>query len=159
MDAAYNDALAFVLRWEGGFVDDPADRGGRTMKGVTQNVYNAWRASQGKPPGDVKNIADDELAAIYQNKLLAQGALQRAAVEYRPRAVRHRGQYGAGPRGEDPSSRRSASPRTARSGTRRSRPATRAALPMRSRAIARSVKTSTSASRRRRGRTGFWPGG
>jgi lysozyme family protein len=67
MDTAYNDALAFVLRWEGGFVDDPADHGGRTMKGVTQNVYNAWRASQGKPPGDVKNIADDEVAAIYQN--------------------------------------------------------------------------------------------
>ena len=37
------------------------------MKGVTQNVYNAWRASQGKPPADVKNIANDELAAIYQN--------------------------------------------------------------------------------------------
>jgi lysozyme family protein len=67
MDAAYNDALAFVLRWEGGFVDDPQDHGGRTMKGVTQNVYNAWRASQGKPPADVKNIANDELAAIYQN--------------------------------------------------------------------------------------------
>ena len=67
MDAAYNDALAFVLRWEGGFVDDPADHGGRTMKGLTQNVYDAWRASQGKPPGDVKNIANDELGAIYQN--------------------------------------------------------------------------------------------
>ena len=57
MDAAYNDALAFVLRWEGGFVDDPHDHGGRTMKGVTQNVYNAWRASQGQPAADVKGIS------------------------------------------------------------------------------------------------------
>ena len=47
MDTAYNDALAFVLRWEGGFVDDPHDHGGRTMKGVTQNVYNAWLAEPG----------------------------------------------------------------------------------------------------------------
>ena len=67
MDAAYNDALAFVFRWEGGFVDDPRDHGGRTMKGATQNVFKGWRASQGKPPADVKNIANDELAAIYQN--------------------------------------------------------------------------------------------
>lgn len=67
MDAAYNDALAFVLRWEGGFVDDPHDRGGRTMKGVTQNVYNAWRASQGKPVADVKGVSDAEVGAIYQN--------------------------------------------------------------------------------------------
>ncbi len=67
MDAAYNDALAFVLRWEGGFVDDPHDRGGRTMKGVTQNVYNLWRASHGQPTADVKGISSDEVAAIYSN--------------------------------------------------------------------------------------------
>ena len=27
--------LPFVLRWEGGYVNDPADRGGATNKGVT----------------------------------------------------------------------------------------------------------------------------
>jgi lysozyme family protein len=67
MDAAYNDALAFVLRWEGGFTDDPNDHGGRTMKGVTQNEYNAWRSSQGLPAADVKNISNAEVSTIYQN--------------------------------------------------------------------------------------------
>ncbi|TCA83699.1 hypothetical protein E0H65_35635 [Rhizobium leguminosarum bv. viciae] len=67
MDTAYNDALTFVLRWEGGFVDDPHDHGGRTMKGVTQSVYDAWRASQRKPAADVKGISNDEIAAIYSN--------------------------------------------------------------------------------------------
>jgi lysozyme family protein len=68
MDADYNDALAFVLRWEGGFVDDPNDHGGRTMKGVTQKVYDAWRVSQGKAAGaDVKGISDAEVNAIYMN--------------------------------------------------------------------------------------------
>ncbi len=67
MDDAYNDALAFVLRWEGGFVNDPNDHGGRTMKGVTQMVYDAWRASQGKPAADVAKILDAEVAAIYSD--------------------------------------------------------------------------------------------
>ncbi len=44
-----------------------ATQGGRTMKGVTQRVYDAWRASQGKPAADVKNIADAEVSAIYAN--------------------------------------------------------------------------------------------
>jgi lysozyme family protein len=67
MDNAYDDALAFVLRWEGGFVNNPHDHGGRTMKGVTQRVYNAWRASEGRPAADVKGISHTEVAAIYSN--------------------------------------------------------------------------------------------
>jgi hypothetical protein len=39
MDSDYDNALAFVLRWEGGFANNPYDSGGRTMKGVTQRVY------------------------------------------------------------------------------------------------------------------------
>jgi lysozyme family protein len=46
-------------------VDDPDDRGGRTNKGVTQNVYHAWRADQGLPQQDVQQINDQEVAAIY----------------------------------------------------------------------------------------------
>jgi lysozyme family protein len=65
MDDAYNNALAFVLRWEGGFVNDPNDHGGRTMKGVTQRVYDASRASQGQPAADVAKISDAEVSAIY----------------------------------------------------------------------------------------------
>jgi lysozyme family protein len=58
-------ALRFVLRWEGGFVDHPDDPGGRTNKGVTQKVYDGWRARQGLPRQDVKEIADAEVHAIY----------------------------------------------------------------------------------------------
>jgi lysozyme family protein len=71
MDSSYDNplafALAFVLRWEGGFANDSYDSGGRTMKGVTQRVYDAWRASQGKPRGDVGKITDAEVAAIYSD--------------------------------------------------------------------------------------------
>ena len=67
MDANYANALAFVLRWEGGFANVAGDRGGRTMKGVTQAVYDAWRASTGKPAADVAQISDAEVAAIYSS--------------------------------------------------------------------------------------------
>ena len=30
---AFEASLPFILRWEGGFVDNPADPGGRTNKG------------------------------------------------------------------------------------------------------------------------------
>lgn len=60
--------MRFILKWEGGFVDDPADRGGRTNKGVTQKVYDAWRADAGKPAQDVKLITDAEVNAIYEQR-------------------------------------------------------------------------------------------
>ena len=62
---ALEPALRFVLGWEGGFVDHPNDPGGRTNKGVTQKVYDGWRARQGLPAQDVKGIADAEVHAIY----------------------------------------------------------------------------------------------
>lgn len=64
--SSFTPALRFVLRWEGGFVDDPDDRGGRTNKGVTQAVYDKWRAAHGHPQKDVLHISDDEVAAIYE---------------------------------------------------------------------------------------------
>jgi lysozyme family protein len=62
---ALESALKFVLRWEGGFVDHPNDPGGRTNKGVTQKVYDGWRARQGMPRRDVKQIEDAEVHSIY----------------------------------------------------------------------------------------------
>lgn len=66
MTSGFDQALHFVLRWEGGLSDDPDDRGGRTMKGITQRVYNGWRAAQGLPVIDVAGISDQELSAIYR---------------------------------------------------------------------------------------------
>ena len=62
---AFTRGMEFVLKWEGGFVDDPDDRGGRTNKGVTQNTYNRWRAKKGLLAEDVLNITDQEVHAIY----------------------------------------------------------------------------------------------
>jgi len=68
--AAFEASLPFVLRWEGGFVDHPNDPGGRTNKGVTQRVYDAWRKRQGLPVRDVKRLDDTELHRIYESGYL-----------------------------------------------------------------------------------------
>lgn len=58
--ADFSKALSKVLRWEGGFVDDKDDPGGRTNKGITQTTYNAYYI------GDVKDITDVQVATIYK---------------------------------------------------------------------------------------------
>ena len=63
---SYTTALDFVLAREGGKVDDPADRGGRTAYGITQRVYDHWRAGLNLDGADVWEITQEEVAAIYR---------------------------------------------------------------------------------------------
>ena len=61
-------ARAFVARWEGGFVNNPADPGGATNMGITISTLKAWRASKGMPAPtveDVRNLTTAEADAIY----------------------------------------------------------------------------------------------
>lgn len=61
-------ALDFTLRWEGGYVNDPADPGGATNKGVTQSTYDAWRAGKKLPKQPVRQITHSEVGAIYESR-------------------------------------------------------------------------------------------
>lgn len=40
---AFRTALEFALRWEGGYINHPADKGGETNFGVTSAVYKHYR--------------------------------------------------------------------------------------------------------------------
>lgn len=62
----FDTCLKFVLEREGGYVDDPTDRGGETNQGVTQRVYNQYRGKIGLSLRSVKNITSDEVYAIYK---------------------------------------------------------------------------------------------
>lgn len=62
----FREALAPVLMHEGGEVDNPKDPGGRTNKGITQRVYNGWRAKMHLPNRDVFLISDNEVESIYR---------------------------------------------------------------------------------------------
>ncbi len=61
----FAQALQHILKLEGGYVDDPRDPGGATNYGITQRTYDAWRASQGLLPRDVRQIEEREVAEIY----------------------------------------------------------------------------------------------
>jgi lysozyme family protein len=64
-EQAQSKAFAFASRWEGGYVNDPNDRGGATNLGVTQSVYNQYRQEQGQPVQTVRNITKEEAKNIY----------------------------------------------------------------------------------------------
>ncbi len=59
----------FILKWEGGFVDDPSDLGGATNKGVTIGTYKEYRRRAGLPEPaveDLKRLSDDEWTDILK---------------------------------------------------------------------------------------------
>jgi lysozyme family protein len=64
-------ATTFTKKWEGGFSDHPADLGGATNFGVTQKVYDAYRARQGAPGQHVGMITPSEVADIYSDYWMA----------------------------------------------------------------------------------------
>ena len=64
--SAFSTALNFVLRWEGGYVNHPADPGGETNYGVTRSVYSHYRKSKGLVDRSVRLITAFEVREIYK---------------------------------------------------------------------------------------------
>jgi len=66
VSASFEEAYAFIRKWEGGYVHDPDDRGGATNMGITQATYDRYRRDHGLPPQDVRHITEEEAEAIYR---------------------------------------------------------------------------------------------
>jgi len=67
--------IPFIQRWEGGFANDPLDKGGATMAGITIATYRTWCAKNGKAvpeTDDLRNITqpqwDDIFTTMYWNR-------------------------------------------------------------------------------------------
>ena len=60
----FNETESF----EGGYVNNPHDPGGATLKGVTQGAYNAWRLGKGRGVQPVRGATDAEIQAIYREQ-------------------------------------------------------------------------------------------
>ena len=59
----------FILKWEGGFVNDPDDLGGATNMGVTIGTYEAYCRKKGysKPTVErLKNLTKEEWTEILK---------------------------------------------------------------------------------------------
>ena len=61
----FSEAFPFILKEEGGYVNDPKDSGGATNKGITQKTYDAFRKSQGHEERSVRHLTKVETSKIY----------------------------------------------------------------------------------------------
>lgn len=62
--------VPFILKWEGGFSNDPADAGGTTMKGITLATFRAYRKEKGlsvPTDTDLKSISAREWTDILRS--------------------------------------------------------------------------------------------
>jgi lysozyme family protein len=55
--SAFDQSLAFVLKWEGGLVNDSNDPGGLTNHGISQRAY---------PGLDIRGLTKQDVVSIYQ---------------------------------------------------------------------------------------------
>ena len=63
----FSNCVALVLLSEGGNVDDPRDRGGRTSRGITQDDWDKWRLTRPALPPDIFQAPQDQIVAIYHD--------------------------------------------------------------------------------------------
>ncbi len=73
----FQRALAFVLEVEGGYTNDPVDRGGATNKGILQRVYDIYRKAEGLRSADVRHILNIEVEEIYRDAYWLEGDCDR----------------------------------------------------------------------------------
>jgi hypothetical protein len=62
----FNKILTFIHKWEGGYVNHPADPGGATNRGITQRTYDKYREYKGLVRQDVFDMKPSEDAEIYR---------------------------------------------------------------------------------------------
>jgi lysozyme family protein len=67
MADAFDTCLAFTLRAEGGYVDDPADPGGVTNMGITLATFRQWSDDAELGPAQVQDMTERTARAIYRS--------------------------------------------------------------------------------------------
>lgn len=67
--AQVSKLVPYILKFEGGFVNDPDDLGGETCKGITFKTYKLYRQRKKLPTPtieDLKIISDEEFTSILK---------------------------------------------------------------------------------------------
>ncbi|XXT22748.1 glycosyl hydrolase 108 family protein [Sorangium sp. So ce429] len=67
----FDTCIEFLLKWEGGFSDHPADPGRATCMGITQKTYDGHCARRGRARRSVRGITRDEAIEIYAERFWA----------------------------------------------------------------------------------------
>ncbi len=68
MASVLEEALSFTLGNEGGYSNHPADPGGATRFGITQQVLSRWNGAHPEAgfPADVKDLQQSQAEQIYR---------------------------------------------------------------------------------------------
>lgn len=66
--ADFEKAIPIILKWEGGWVNDPDDPGGATNRGIIFTLYKQYCLSMGLPPtiDGLKGLTEDQAKFIYR---------------------------------------------------------------------------------------------
>lgn len=63
--ASIQEMIPHIKRWEGGYANDPSDKGGCTMMGVTIATFRST-FGKNKTCEDLKNITEEQWLKIFQ---------------------------------------------------------------------------------------------
>lgn len=68
--ADFEKAIPGVLKWEGKWVDDPADLGGATNMGIIFKVFKLYASEIGLPPTKeaLKTLTEEQAKIIYKRQ-------------------------------------------------------------------------------------------
>jgi hypothetical protein len=66
-DNNFGRCIDVILKWEGGYTNDPQDPGGATNWGITLNELKIWRENQSLTAVDVQNLKKDEAIEIFRS--------------------------------------------------------------------------------------------
>jgi lysozyme family protein len=66
MTDRFDLCLAFTLKEEGGYSDDPADPGGATNMGITLATYRQWAEDPKLGPAQVRDMSERTARAVYR---------------------------------------------------------------------------------------------
>lgn len=78
MDDIFDHAVAIVLAHEGGYVNDPSDRGGETKFGISKRQY---------PDEDIANLTIERAKAIYMTDFWLRYRLNQISDDVAPKVL------------------------------------------------------------------------
>jgi lysozyme family protein len=66
--ADFEKSIPHILKWEGGYVNHPADPGGATNRGIILSLFKQYAKALGLPPtvDALKTITEDQAKFIYR---------------------------------------------------------------------------------------------
>lgn len=72
-DSLFYATIPMVLHYEGGLVDDPIDKGGKTNMGITQKFLDTYKKKANVNVDDVKDLTKKEAIDLYKAEWDARG--------------------------------------------------------------------------------------